>query len=147
MSSPGTCRPNRPRVSGRIVLPPGKGKVLLGAGVLLASLASSQAEGALVRGFVSGQLLHAWCTRDTPADTEACYSYLRGVFDSLNALRNAGGDDEEGRIDAVRCIPDHAAVAELRTKFLRYAGANPDSGERQAADLLMQIFQESYPCD
>ena len=113
---------------------------------VLIGATSAPAQTSLIRGFVSAKLLYVWCTRDTPADVEACYSYLRGVFDSLNALDRGGADDKGQRVSAVRCIPTHVAVAELRTKYVRYASANPDTGERQAADLLMDILKESYPC-
>ena len=116
------------------------------APLLFLAATAAPAQNALIRGFVSADLLHAWCTRDTPIDVEACYSYLRGVFDTLNALHHGADDDNGKRVSAVRCIPTRVAVAELRTKYVRHVTANPDSGERQAADLLMDILQDSYEC-
>ena len=107
---------------------------------------TAHGEGGPLRGFVAAQLLKAWCTRDTPADVEACNSYLRGVFDSLNALLHTGNNDSDDRVTAVRCIPERVAVGELRAKYLRFVMKNSDIANRQAADLLMEVFQDAYDC-
>ena len=98
-----------------------------------------------VRGFVSGGLLNAWCTRAGPLDVEACFSYLRGVFDSLSAMDSASPDHPGGGVD-LDCIPDRVSVTELRTVLRRYVAGHPESVARQGSVVVLEAWAENYEC-
>ena len=98
-----------------------------------------------MRGFVSGALLNAWCTRTDPVDVEACFSYLRGVFDVLNGLEASGDGSEAVRI--VDCVPDRVSVTELRAVLVRHAARHPGSLGLQASLLVREALQDNYACE
>ncbi len=97
-----------------------------------------------MRGFVSGALLNAWCTRTDPVDVEACFSYLRGVFDVLNGLEADGHGSQATRI--VDCVPDRVSVTELRAVVVRHASGNPPSLALQASLLVREALRDNYEC-
>jgi len=99
---------------------------------------------ALVRGFVSGALLNTWCTRSEPRDIEACFSYLRGVFDVLNSLDAAGVGAPASSI--VDCVPDRVSITELRTVLVRHASRHPENLGLQASLLVRKALAENYEC-
>jgi hypothetical protein len=101
-----------------------------------------------VRGFVSGGLLATWCSRDAAVDVEACFSYLRGVFDTLNAIesRVLGEPGEGDASGIVRCVPERVSVTELRTVFTRHARAHPERLGLQGAVLLAEALVDNYEC-
>ena len=99
----------------------------------------------MVRGFVSGALLNAWCTRTDPVDVEACFSYLRGVFDSLSAIHTASPEHPGAGVN-LDCIPDRVSVTELRTVFRRYVAGHPESLAVQATVVVLEAWAENYEC-
>lgn len=126
-----------------------------GPRILAAALAASLAAGpgharqagepSPVRGFVSGGLLNAWCTRETPIDVEACFSYLRAVFDVLASIGRGADGEAAGAV--VACIPDRVSITELRAVATRYAAGDPKRLELQAAVLVRTALEEHYDCE
>lgn len=106
---------------------------------LLLAAAAAAAPAAGVQGYVSGRLLRTWCTGATRLDTEACLSYLRGVFDTLQAAPGAPAGD-------AICIPPEVAVTQLRSVTRRFAAAHPERLGDQAAVLLLEALRAEFPC-
>ncbi len=98
----------------------------------------------MVRGFVSGALLNAWCTRTDPVDVEACFSYLRGVFDVLNGLQASG--EGPAAVGIVDCVPDRVSVTELRAVLVRHVARHPGTLAMQASLLVREALQDNYSC-
>jgi len=121
-----------------------RGSRLAGAVLVAIALAATvPGRAAGVQGFVSGRVLARWCQGTTRLDTEACLSYLRGIFDTLEALRlprRAGGAVEI-------CIPPEVAITQLRTEFARYAATRPERLPDQAAFLVLAALRERFPCE
>ena len=121
-------------------------RLLLGVCLLTLALqappaaAVGAAEGG-VRGFIVGGRLNAWCTREDPLDVEACYSYLRAVFDTLATL------GAEGAGATVACIPDRISIGELRTVVTRYLAADAGRLRLQAALVVREALADGYDCE
>ncbi len=100
-------------------------------------------------GFVSGELLKAWCSRNEGLDREACYSYLRGASDAFHAIADASAETGGGANAAPwpnECMPARISITDLRDVFLEFAAKEPQRLGTQAAVLLAEILQQSYPC-
>jgi hypothetical protein len=120
--------------------------ILTGIAVVTASwLATAQA----LPGFVSGELLKSWCSKNEGLDREACYSYLRGASDAFHAIADVSAADNEGRNRSPwpnECMPARISITELRDIFLEFAAKEPDRLGNQAAVLLAEILRHSFPC-
>lgn len=100
-------------------------------------------------GFVSGELLKSWCSRNEGLDREACYSYLRGASDAFHAIADASAESNDGANVAPwpnECMPVRISITDLRDVFLEFAAREPDRLGTQAAVLLAEILQQSFPC-
>lgn len=100
-------------------------------------------------GFVSGELLKSWCSRNEGLDREACYSYLRGASDAFHAIAEASAADNDGRNISPwpnECMPARISITDLRDVFLEFAARKPHRLESQAAVLLAEILGQSFPC-
>ncbi|HSS66890.1 MAG TPA: Rap1a/Tai family immunity protein [Gammaproteobacteria bacterium] len=100
-------------------------------------------------GFVSGELLKSWCSRNEGLDREACYSYLRGASDAFHAIADVSAGDNAGRNISPwpnECMPARISITDLRDVFLDFAARQPDQLGKQAAALLAEILQQSFPC-
>ncbi len=100
-------------------------------------------------GFVSGQLLTTWCSKNEGLDREACYSYLRGASDAFHALADVSAASNEGKNLSPwpnECMPARISITSLRDVFLEFAAKHPDRLDNQAALLLAEILQQSFPC-
>ncbi len=108
-------------------------------------LANAQA----LPGFVSGELLKSWCSRNEGLDREACYSYLRGASDAFHAIAEASAADNNGRNISPwpnECMPARISITDLRDVFLEFAARKPHRLGSQAAVLLAEILEQSFPC-
>ena len=100
-------------------------------------------------GFVSGELLKAWCSKNVGLDREACYSYLRGASDGFHALsvatatRNGGANVAQ---QPNRCMPARVSITTLRDAYLSFAATHPERLGSQAAVLIAEIMYETFPC-
>ncbi len=112
----------------------------LGLVVSLATLALPAA-GQPVQGFVSAALLVSWCGSELDLDREACRSYLRGAFDTLQALRDGGTGNGE------ICIPPEAPINQLELAAMRFAAENPVVPNQQGAIFLVEAFESAFPCE
>ena len=100
-------------------------------------------------GFVSGQLLTTWCSKNEGLDREACYSYLRGASDAFHALADVSAASNDGRNLSPwpnECMPARISITSLRDVFLEFAAKQPDRLDNQAALLLAEILEQSFPC-
>ena len=100
-------------------------------------------------GFVSGELLKSWCSKNEGLDREACYSYLRGVSDAFHAIADASAETSGGANVAPwpnECMPARISITDLRDVFLEFAAREPHRLETQAAVLLSEVLQQSFPC-
>ena len=100
-------------------------------------------------GFVSGELLKSWCSKNEGLDREACYSYLRGASDAFHAIADASTEASSGVNAAFwpnECVPARISITDLRDVFLEFAASEPDRLGTQAAVLLAEIFEQSFPC-
>jgi len=116
---------------------------MLVAGAVLVGPGQPRAQS--VRGFVSTGLLLSWCRSAQAMNTEACLSYLRGVFDSLHAIE-ARAKERDGDGDSVACISPLVPITQLKLVALRFARANPDALHGQAAEFLLRAFAKGFPC-
>jgi hypothetical protein len=102
------------------------------AAVLLVSSVPAASMAEPVRGFVSAELLTAWCESGERLDREACLSYLRGVFDTMQALAPlAGGAGQD------------AGAIVLR----RYAAERLSDSGTQGALFVIRALVNAYPCE
>lgn len=100
-------------------------------------------------GFVSGELLTSWCSRNESLDREACYSYLRGASDAFHAVADVSAAANRGRNMAPwpnQCMPARISITELRDLFLAFAANEPHRLDLQAAVLLAEVLSEAFPC-
>ena len=100
-------------------------------------------------GFVSGELLKTWCSRNEGLDREACYSYLRGASDAFHAIADVSAADNGGKNISPwpnECMPARVSITALRDVFLEFAAREPDRLGSQAAVLLAEVLQQSFPC-
>lgn len=87
-----------------------------------------------------------WCDSPTRIDTEACLSYLRGVFDTLQLTRPAPAGAAGANPPAI-CIPPEAAITELRRIARAYGHSHPEAlAHRQAADVVLGALRAVFPC-
>jgi len=100
-------------------------------------------------GFVSGELLKTWCSKNAGLDREACYSYLRGASDAFHAFSEAVAT-KNGSAAVSRppnqCMPARISITTLRDIFLSFAASHPERMGNQAAALIAEIMYESFPC-
>ena len=100
-------------------------------------------------GFVSGELLKAWCSKNVGLDREACYSYLRGASDGFHALSVATATRNGGANVARqpnRCMPARISITTLRDAYLSFAATHPERLGSQAAVLIAEIMYQTFPC-
>ncbi len=100
-------------------------------------------------GFVSGELLKSWCSKNEGLDREACYSYLRGASDAFHAMANASAQASGGANVASwpnKCMPARISITDLRDAYLEFAAREPHRLEAQAAVLLAEVLEQSFPC-
>jgi hypothetical protein len=100
-------------------------------------------------GFVSGELLKTWCSRNEGLDREACYSYLRGASDAFHAIADVSAAENDGKNDSPwpnQCMPARISITALRDVFLEFAAKQPHRLESQAAVLLAEVMKRSFPC-
>ncbi len=120
--------------------------ILTGIAVVAASwLGAAQA----LPGFVSGELLNSWCSKNEGLDREACYSYLRGASDAFHAIADVSASDNDGSNISPwpnECMPARISITDLRDVFLEFAAKEPGQLGTQAAVLLAEILQSSFPC-
>ncbi len=120
--------------------------VVTGAAVVTACwLITAQA----LPGFVSGELLKSWCSKNEGLDREACYSYLRGASDAFHAIADASAQSNGGANVAPwpnECMPARISITDLRDAFLQFAAREPQRLEAQAAVLLAEVLEQSFPC-
>ncbi len=105
--------------------------------------------GQALPGFVSGELLKSWCSKNEGLDREACYSYLRGVSDAFHAIADASAETSGGANVALwpnECMPARISITDLRDVFLEFAAKEPHRLKTQAAALLSEVLQQSFPC-
>ena len=95
-----------------------------------------------VQGFVSGQLITSWCWSDEALDKEACLSYLRGVFDTLQAVEDESGR-EQGRL---LCVPRSTPITRLRAIVKRRAREVPPKPSQQGSSYLIAAWRDVFPC-
>jgi hypothetical protein len=100
-------------------------------------------------GFVSGELLKTWCSKNAGLDREACYSYLRGASDAFHAFSEVAA--VRNGTAAVsqppnQCMPARISITTLRDIFLSFAANHPERMENQAAVLIAEIMYGSFPC-
>ncbi len=115
------------------------------AAVAIVWLGSAQA----LPGFVSGELLKTWCSRNEGLDREACYSYLRGASDAFHAIADVSAADNDGRNVSPwpnECMPARISITALRDVFLEFAARQPHRLGSQAAVLLAEVMKQSFPC-
>ena len=101
-------------------------------------------------GFVSGELLNSWCSRNDGLDREACYSYLRGASDAFHAIADVSASENAGSNLSPwpnECMPARISITDLRDVFLDFAARKPDQLGTQAAILLAEILQHNFPCE
>ena len=113
-----------------------------------AFIAPGPAAAQLVRGFVTGDLISVWCSREEPVDVEACLSYLRGASDALNAMQFEAEElgEEESLPSPVRCVPERVSINELKTVVGRYLEEHPEMRRLQAGVVVMHALREAFPC-
>jgi len=101
-----------------------------------------------LQGFVSARLLSAWCRSEQPLDTEACLSYLRGVFDTLQAVAHPESAALIERHDGgpAICISPLAPITQLKSAATRLRDAEGDPGEQQGAVFLLRALRDAFPC-
>lgn len=100
-------------------------------------------------GFVSGELLNSWCSKNEGLDREACYSYLRGASDAFHAIADVSASENEGNNLSPwpnECMPARISITDLRDAFLEFAARQPDQLNTQAAVLLAEVLRHNYPC-
>lgn len=100
-------------------------------------------------GFVSGEVLKIWCSKNEGLDREACYSYLRGASDAFHAISDVSAAANDGENIAPwpnECMPARISITTLRDVFLEFAARQPDRLQTQAAVLLAEILQQNFPC-
>lgn len=115
------------------------------AAVTITWLGSAQA----LSGFVSGELLKTWCSRNEGLDREACYSYLRGASDAFHAIADVSAADNDGKNVSPwpnECMPARISITALRDVFLEFAARQPDRLGSQAAVLLAEVLKQNFPC-
>ena len=115
---------------------------------LLLVTALSMSPARATPGFVSGELLKTWCSKNAGLDREACYSYLRGASDGFHALSEVtaarNGAAAAGQ-SPNRCMPARISITTLRDVFLSFAAKHPERLNGQAAVLIAEIMYESFP--
>jgi hypothetical protein len=100
-------------------------------------------------GFVSGELLKTWCSRNEGLDREACYSYLRGASDAFHAIADVSAADNGGKNLSPwpnECMPARISITALRDVYLEFAAREPHRLGSQAAVLLAEVLKQSFPC-
>lgn len=120
--------------------------ILNSAAIIIASwICTAQA----LPGFVSGELLKTWCSKNEGLDREACYSYLRGASDAFHAIADVSAGENNGENISPwpnECMPARISITDLRDVFLEFAAKQPDRLGKQAAVLLAEVLQQSFPC-
>ncbi|MDX1512284.1 MAG: Rap1a/Tai family immunity protein [Gammaproteobacteria bacterium] len=100
-----------------------------------------------VPGFVSGQLLNTWCGKNDGLDREACYSYLRGASDAFHAIVDLAAARKEATPPwPNQCMPARISITKLRDAYLEFAARNPERMDNQAASLLIEVMDLTFPC-
>lgn len=100
-------------------------------------------------GFVSGELLKTWCSKNAGLDREACYSYLRGASDAFHAHSVVAADRNGAAAVAQppnQCMPARISITTLRDAYLSFAATHPQRLGSQAAVLIAEIMYETFPC-
>ena len=116
-------------------------KLMIGPAVVMMCMIGATGPGyaATVNGFVTGALLNAWCTSEEALSRESCLSYLRGVFDSLQAMA-----DKEGGSDI--CISTLVPITQIKIVAVRYARHHPQELELQGGVFVIKALEGAFPC-
>lgn len=83
---------------------------------------------------VNGTTLLIACTG---THFEACDAYLDGFTDAIL---------QEGKANAVACVPLAATGTELRDVVVKWLKTNPQSQHERGAAIAKQALAKAYPC-
>lgn len=120
--------------------------VCLAAALTARAAPQHATHGGALQGFVNARLLTSWCKSVQAVPVEACLSYLRGVFDTVQALRYEDGAPGAANGTRQMCVPATVPVTELRA-LLRRRVAHPRLDEAtQAAQMVLGVLHARYPC-
>lgn len=84
-------------------------------------------------------------------DKGICLTYLLGVSQTLSLLSGVGAQVPYGETGKYRplggsCMPKEVSVDQLRMVWLKYARSHPEALHNPAVLLLLNAFNEAWPC-
>jgi hypothetical protein len=106
---------------------------------MLMTLGYANADSRLV--YKTGNALLRFCESESAADIGFCAGYLEAIVDDHITLQGWKHDTVEHF-----CIPDEVETGQLKMVWIKYAHNNPESLHRGAASLLMNAFNQAWPC-
>ena len=121
--------------------------------IVVAALFASQA-GAQVQ---SGNDLYAACTSENEIQLGFCYGYQIGVWEgikiggvmiALPIVDGANLAEVEGKVSEIMriCLPAEVEMRQMLDVSLAYLANNPADRHETARGLIIDAFQEAFPC-
>jgi hypothetical protein len=69
-----------------------------------------------------------------------CWGYIQAIQNFLVLV------DEEGESLLGACVPEKTTLVQLVESFLAYMHTHPENSDANAAVVMMQAMQATYPC-
>ena len=114
-------------------------------------LVAGDAFGVEVSAYASGNELLGWCKEaekvaddgsGAPVHAGQCYGYLKATHDGYATWR-AWGHISSDR----HCIPESVTVGQLRRIVVKFLEAHPEQLHLLAGSLVLNAYQEAFPCE
>ena len=125
-------------------------RVWVGYVVGIASLCAvaNASHASSVQGYANGYTLIRWCGSEDRLDAESCIPYLRGVFDSLEAMPKRQSATDYAVVPGVTeiCVPRKAPIHQLQFVVMRYLHRNQQLRDSQGAVIVIAALREQFPC-
>lgn len=120
---------------------PGHGRILAALALFAAAPALAQGKpgDAAVGGYQSARALTGLCTDTSSYGQSYCYAYIAAAADTVRAYQAWMGLNDV-------CLPARVSQGQLRDIFVDYARAHPESGDDQAASIVVLALGEKFPC-
>ena len=120
-------------------------KLVLGLAALIVAFGASEAGAAQTERLtkLDGNRLLAVCDTRNPASARGCEAYIDGIADSLTiASRPINGAHPANSA----CIPPDLTAPQLRESLVSWLKANAKDRNHPAAEIVLHVLRENYPC-
>ena len=111
-------------------------------------LVAGASQAAIVQGYANGHTLVRWCGSENRLDAESCLSYLRGIFDALEAMPKRPPGSDDGTVpDLVNiCVPPTTPIHQPQIVVTRFLRSNEQLLGHQGGVIVIKALRARFPC-